>query len=1818
MKRLLLSFTAIFFLIQFSVLQAAVTYKLTYNSSTQVYTVSFNSTVAYNGALARIAPSTQFTIVTPDPDGGGPGAFMVTNLTALTALNFGVSQLNSPAENPGKDYLFFAPSNAGTYVPFNIPANTDIDLFTFQASEPCAGTLELYDNINDPLNANPSINADNSFKVLGGGNVQLYTGNSSGPVPCPPCLLENITAITTDALCFGSSDGTGEIIAADGTPPYAYAWPPSAGNQNTQMVSNLSAGSYEVTVTDDAGCTGTVVVTIFEPSQLTASATLLLAVSCNGWADGSVSVTSGGGTAPHIYLWSNGSADQVLNGLVAGTYTVTVTDGNGCSQMASIVVTQPASALNVSAASTNVSCQGGNDGSATATAGGGTSPYSFLWSNGQATSIASGLSAGTFTVTVTDDNGCTSTASTTITAPAALTTTINSQINVLCFGAATGIATVSVAGGTPAYSYLWPASAGNQTTPTATGLSAGAYIITVTDGLGCTATASAIITQPATSVSVSVNGINVACGDSGNGSATAVPSGGVPGYTFLWDNGEMTQMIQNLSTGTYTVTVTDSNGCASSGTVLIGQNSGSVYYKLTLDPDGQTYRVSFNSSIAYAGAFSRITGSTQFTLVFPDPDGAGPGVVQLTNITSLTDLDFDYTQLNHPAQNPGKDYAFFAPINAASYSLFNIPANTDIELFTFQIEGGCTGSVSLFDNYEDPLNGDPNIASDNNFKTLGGGNSNLYCNNGTGDVACSTCQLSNITAITTDANCFGSADGTATIIAADGVPDYTYSWPLSAGNQTTQTVTNLTAGSYTVTITDGVGCTGTVGITIQQPTALTANANVLTDVLCFGASTGSVTVAYSGGTPGYDLLWSNGAADLIVEDLEAGTYTVTVTDGNGCTATAATTVLQPAQPLVATITTSVNASCAGGSDGSATVSVLGGTNPYSYLWSNGQITLMATGLSAGMYTVTVTDNNSCSSTTSISITQPTALNASIASQTNVQCFGAPTGSATISVSGGSPTYAFQWPPEAGGQTTATAINLTAGLYVATVSDANSCTQTVSVTITEPASAVGVMVSGVNVSCGGTDDGSASADPNGGIPGYSYEWSNGELTPEILNLTIGTYTVTITDANNCTVSATVVIGQNMGSVAYKLTLDPDGVTYRVSFNSSIGYTGAQSRITGSSQFTLVFPDPDGAGPAAIQLANLTNLTDLQFDFTQLNNPAENPAGDYVFFAPVNAGTYTLFDIPANTDIELFTFQIPDGCVGTIDLFHNNLDPLNNDPNVDADNNFKTLGGGNINLYCNNATGAVACSACLLSNITILPEHISCNGGSDGSATAIVADGVPQYSYEWSNGVTTESISNVAAGTYTVSITDGVGCTGTASVALTEPTILMATATQITAVSCFGGSNGSATAGQSGGTAGYTYLWSNGSADQVATGLSATTYTVTVTDANGCTASSIVTIDGPADAVAVSISGINVLCNGEATGAATATASGGTASYIYLWNTGDVTAMITGLHAGIYAVTVTDAAGCTDVDQIVISEPAELLVSVDNQVNVLCQGDATGAATAAASGGTVFYTYSWSDGQLAQTALNLASGTYTVTVTDGNNCTATASVTIIEPTLLVGQIIEIEDVSCTGMNDGSATVVATGGVTPYDYIWDNGQTTPQATGLTEGSHSVTITDANSCSILLSVNIGSNGVLSLTDPSDIGPVCPGSVVSDILLSASPNNPDIVYNWTGGTSVGLSDGNSTGLNPVIPGFIASGTVGMATVTLTASLGTCSAVQTFDITVDDTQDPVVTCPADITVGTDVDKCNAVVTYSIPTATDDCPGVVLTQSAGLASGSIFP
>src|SRR5207244_1258244 len=454
--------------------------------------------------------------------------------------------------------------------------------------------------------------------------------------------------------------------------------------------------------------------------------------------------------------------------------------------------------------------------------------------------------------------------------------------------------------------------------------------------------------------------------------------------------------------------------------------------------------------------------------------------------------------------------------------------------------GGSTGSVTVAGSggtspYSYAIDG-VTFGSSGTFSSLAAGSYTITVKDSKG---CTTTQPVTITqpasalgsSISSQTNvaCFGGSTASVTVAGSGGTGPYSYAIDgVTFG--ISGTFNNLAAGPYTVTVKDSKGCTTTQPVTITQPaSALGPSISAQTNVACFGGSTGSVTVAGSGGTSPYSYAIDGVTFGVsgTFNNLAAGPYTVTVKDANGCTTTQPATITQPASALGSSISAQTNVACFGGSTGSVTVAGSGGTGPYSYAIDGVTFGISGTfnNLAAGPYTVTVKDSKGCTTTQPVTITQPaSALGSSISSQTNVACFGGSTGSVTVAGSGGTSPYSYAIDGVTFG-VSGTFNNLAAGPYTVTVKDANGCTTTQPVTITQPASALGSSISSqTNVGCFGSSTGSVTVAGSGGTGPYTYsiDGTNFGNSGTFSSLAAGSYTVTVKDANGCTTTQPVTI------------------------------------------------------------------------------------------------------------------------------------------------------------------------------------------------------------------------------------------------------------------------------------------------------------------------------------------------------------------------------------------------------------------------------------------------------------------------------------------------------------------------------------------------------------------------------------------------------------------------------------------------------------------------------------------------------------------------
>ena len=853
---------------------------------------------------------------------------------------------------------------------------------------------------------------------------------------------------------------------------------------------------------------------------------------CNGQCNGSASLTVTGGQAPYTYAWApSGGNASTATGLCAGTYTATVTDAAGCTTTHSVTITQPP-ALTTTQSQVNILCNSVCNGSATVTASGGTAPYSYYSapSRGNA-ATATGPFAGNYTVTVTDANGCTRTATYNITQPQALTTT-QSQVNILCNGVCNGSATVVASGGTAPYTYAWAPSGGNAAT--ANGLCAGTYTVTVTDANGCTRTATYTITQPP-ALTVTSAQTNINCFGNCNGTATITASGGTAPYTYAWaPSGGNAATATGLCAGTYTATVTDANGCTRTATYTITQPPA-------LTSTQSQNNILCNNTCTGSATVTPSGGTAPYTYAWSPSGGTGASATGLCagNYTvTITDAN--------------------GCTRTATYSITQPPALTLATSVTPATCNQNNGSASVNASGGSPAYTyawAPSGGNAANATGLGPGTYTVTVTDANGCTATATATVvsfaSPVAAIASSANvtCFNLCNGSATASVTGGTGPFSYNWAPSGGNSTN--ATGLCAGTYTFTVTDANNCTSSATVTITQPAQLTLQTAGF-PATCFGMCNGQAVTIPAGGTQPYSYNWApSGGNNPSATGLCAGTYTVTVTDANGCTITGTATVTEP--PALAGTTSAVTSNC-NQPDGQACVNMSGGSPPYSYLWTpSAQTGNCANNLTPGQYCVTVTDANGCTFSTCVTVPNAPGVTATMGASSDATCFNACDGSATVNASGGVGPYTYAWAPSGGNA--ATANGLCAGTYTVTVTDASGCTSTATVTINQPQQLAVTSTNPAPICIG--QCATLVANVTGGTPAYNITWA--PAGPNVCPTVTTTYTVTVTDANGCTATpATVTVTVNP-PLAVSASANPTAIC--VGASSQLSATGSGGSGTG---------------------------------------------------------------------------------------------------------------------------------------------------------------------------------------------------------------------------------------------------------------------------------------------------------------------------------------------------------------------------------------------------------------------------------------------------------------------------------------------------------------------------------------------------------------------------------------------------------------------------------------------------------------------------------
>jgi hypothetical protein len=433
-----------------------------------------------------------------------------------------------------------------------------------------------------------------------------------------------------------------------------------------------------------------------------------------------------------------------------------------------------------------------------------------------------------------------------------------------------------------------------------------------------------------------------------------------------------------------------------------------------------------------------------------------------------------------------------------------------------------------------------------------------------------------------------------------------------------------------------------------------------------------------------------------------------------------------------------------------------------------------------------------------------------------------------------------------------------------------------------------------------------------------------------------------------------------------------------------------------------------------------------------------------------------------------------------------------------------------------------SVCPTLTSTTSSTNATC-AGANGTATVNPAGGAAPYTFSWANGANTQTATGLTAGSYSVTFTDANACSGTASVTVSATQVPLTISSTTTNAVC-ANATGSATANPSGGTAPYIFAWNNGANSQTVNGLQAGNYTVTATDANGCTGSTTITVNATQTPINVNVLTSPATC--VSPGTASATPSGGLSPYTFLWSNGTV-GFVLNAGAGTYIVTATDANGCTGTASATIANPNAPTATL-SATNVTCNGGNNGALNSTVTGGLAPYVYAWSNGATTQNLSNLAAGSFTLTVTDANNCAFNISGSITQPAAIALTGANITNVSCNGGNNGAIDITVGGGTAPYSYSWSNGATTQDVSGLIAGIYSGTITDANGCTASASAPVTEPSAIGLTGANLTNVSCFGGNDGALDITIGGGTAPYTFSWSNGATTedltGLTAGTYTG----------------------------------------------------------------------------------------------
>jgi gliding motility-associated-like protein len=1661
-------------------------------------------------------------------------------------------------------------------------------------------------SISGPINVCPTNTTTYSATVT---DFNGLTATATTTVSVNP--LPNGSVSLTPVTCNGLSNGGASVTVTGAGAPYTYLWN-STPSQTGNTLSNVAAGLYNVTITNALNCQKTLPANVIQPPVL--SHTMHVINSACGQANGSATVIPTGGNAPYTYVWNTNpiQSTPTASNLAIGNYHVDVTDAKGCIESADVQIANLPSITAQISLMQGVTCPGQANATLRATPLVGTAPYSFLWSNGETTQIAVALAEGPCSVTITDASNCPVTFDYVV--PTYSGFNFQIQTTTLDCGQQYAAAQVTIGSGYTYSQIFWDSSV----TPGGlinSSLLAGAHTVTVISQAGCSFTQSFQISQSVNNVGVSISITQpIICNASTSGALLATPIGGTSPYTYAWSNGSGQSGISGLSGGNYSVVVTDATGCSASSSINFSAPDGIDILPTILPANcslnGGEINIEVSGGFApYVANWSdgqsgfQVTGlqvgnltvtiidsiGCQKSTVFAVPGGVAPSTnVAVSTPTSCASVADGYIYL--AAFGTTGPYTALWPDSNTSFIRSDLAAGAYNVLVTDGV--GCSSianitvvpgpSLSGAFVYQEDLcgtsNGSATIQVSGGFSPYSyawttGDATQSITSQPTGPVSIvvtdnNSCQetfngfipsglaSAPVISVSSSISCHDSSDATIQVISPLTPQVIWLDGPTSVIRS------DVGAGTYTAFVSQGFGCSDTVSVTVPNPPSMVASITT-NDATC-SASDGSAQISYSGGTGMLTHIWMNGSVSTSINNLPFGAISAIVSDVNGCELTE-NSQIGTISPLQIDTVIIVSPSCAGGINGAATIQVSGNSGAIIYLWSDGTSGSSMNGLSAGNYSVTITDASGCSALRTFQVQDPSLINVQI-STVDALCFEAANGQATISVSGGSSPYVVTWP---NGQTASTRADLNAGTYLILVQDNLGCQVNENVLINQPDS-ISASITSLPSTCGAAS-GSATVLVQGGTLPYFYMWSNSSITNQANSLAPGTANVLVTDANGCQHNFSTQI-QSATSTSVQIQTN--------NTVSCFGGADAELEITSSSPVTILWNDgntqslrtslaagnytaitTDAGGCRDTLTVQLSQPSVLNSSFSVTPATCTSANGNATVIAAGGTAPYTYLWTNGSTTSTLsnvvsgqVSVEITDSksCLLSVDTVIPSVNPLVIDQITTQDAscfgfsdgaasamisgatgavsytwssgsispNAIDLSAGNYSLSISDGAGCLKTSSFIIDEpsglqASILTEDASCFGFEDAQASVFANGGTMPYSYTWNGIVGADINNNLAVGDHVLVVSDFNNCSIQHTVSVGQPNELVIMI-DVQPAQC-GLANGNMEANVIGGTMPYQFAWSSGESNSGLSNLLPGTYTVSVTDANGCISDLTKSFTDVGPPTIQVLSNTNVSCYNGNDGAIEVEVNGGTGALVTNWNTGVDGLILNNLNIGTYTATVSDALGCSGSISHSVTQPLELQSNLQSN-NVLCYGGSSGNIVTHITGGTPDYSTSIValGSTIPQLAVSLNANIYAVSISDANGCQLIDTVEIFQPEPLA-IAFSTSDVHCFGGADGTASAEVSGGTLPYQYLWSSGELTNEIDSVQIGTYILTVTDSNQCVKTDEVLIDQPDVLQITisGPNEI---CAGEPVNFNMFGTGGFGDYAVEWMTGQTTDAIS----------------------------------------------------------------------------------------------------